>query len=326
MVDLTQEQIMQNWGVDNTDNPLVSVKCMTFNHEKYISQSIDSFLMQKTNFPFEILIHDDASTDKTAEIIKEYEGKFPKIVKPIYETENQYSKRNGAHHKKIDAAIKGKYTAFCEGDDYWIDEKKLQLQVNFLENNQDYCMCYTKAKCYFENSKKFKKRIGDNYHSYERIFIYGNCIPTLTVCIKTEFLKNYVIEVPVEDRIEWTIGDLPQWLWVLKKSKIKFLRTVSGVYRILDESASHSKNEEKIKKYNISSFLIRKYFSDRYNEPYLLEQYIAKDDLDKFWTEKDKQNFNKKYKEFSKPNLKLILKHIIINNNVLWIIYKKLKK
>ena len=127
MINITQEQIMRNWGVDNSDKPLVSIKCMTYNHEKYISRTLDGFLIQKTTFPFEILVHDDASTDKTTYILHEYEKKFPKIIKVIYEEINQY--QFGMHHKKINEAIKGKYLAVCEGDDYWINKNKLQVQV-----------------------------------------------------------------------------------------------------------------------------------------------------------------------------------------------------
>ena len=143
MINRTQEEIMQDWGVDNSDTPLVSVRCITYNHEPYIAQALDGFLMQKTNFPFEVIVHDDASPDKTADIIREYEAKFPKIIKPIYETENQYSKHDGSLGRIMDAACKGKYIALCEGDDYWIDENKLQMQVDFLEGNPDYGMCYT---------------------------------------------------------------------------------------------------------------------------------------------------------------------------------------
>ena len=121
MCEFTQEQIMQNWSIKNTENPLVSVRCITYNHEPYIAQAIDGFLMQKTDFPFEVIIHDDASTDKTADIIREYEKKYPLIIKPIYQTENQYSKRDGSVAKVIDSKLRGRYIAYCEGDDYWID-------------------------------------------------------------------------------------------------------------------------------------------------------------------------------------------------------------
>lgn len=104
MINLSQEQIMQSWDADNADALLVSVHCTAYNHEPYIAQTLDGFLMQKTSFPFEVIVHDDASTDRTAEIIRDYEARFPKIIKPIYETENQYSKRAGSLGCIIDAA------------------------------------------------------------------------------------------------------------------------------------------------------------------------------------------------------------------------------
>lgn len=119
----------------------VSIICNTYNQESYIGDALESFLMQKTNFPFEILVHDDASTDHTADVIREYEKKYPDIIKPIYQTENQYSQR-----KKITLTIQyarsvGKYIAMCEGDDYWTDENKLQKQFDFMEANPDCILC-----------------------------------------------------------------------------------------------------------------------------------------------------------------------------------------
>lgn len=113
-------------------NPLVSISCITYNHVSYIRQCLDGFLMQKTDFPFEIVVHDDASTDKTAEIVREYEKKYPNIIKPIYELENQYSKPGISINDITFPYLRGKYIALCEGDDYWIDENKLQMQVDFL--------------------------------------------------------------------------------------------------------------------------------------------------------------------------------------------------
>ena len=94
--------------------------------------------MQETDFPFEVIVHDDASTDKTADILREYEKKYPLIVKPIYETENLYSKHDGRITRVPNAALKGKYVATCEGDDYWTDPHKLQMQADFLESHEDY--------------------------------------------------------------------------------------------------------------------------------------------------------------------------------------------
>lgn len=122
------------------ENLLVSISCITYNHEDYIEDTIESFLIQQTNFKFEILIHDDASTDKTAEIIKEYEKKYPDIIKPIYQTENQYSK--GVDVSFInEKRANGKYVALCEGDDYWIDPYKLQKQVDYMEKHPECSLC-----------------------------------------------------------------------------------------------------------------------------------------------------------------------------------------
>jgi glycosyltransferase involved in cell wall biosynthesis len=126
--------------------PLVSICCITFNHEKFIKQTLDGFIMQRTNFPFEVFIHDDASTDNTANIIREYEKKYPDILKPIYQTENQFSKGISISATYIFPRIKGKYVALCEGDDYWTDPLKLQKQVDFLERHPKCSICFHPVK------------------------------------------------------------------------------------------------------------------------------------------------------------------------------------
>ena len=117
---------------------MISIICNTYNHENYIRQTLDGFIAQKTQYSFEVLIHDDASTDGTANIIREYEQKYPKIIKPIYQTENQYSQGINVSGKYQYSRAQGKYLAFCEGDDYWCNPNKLQKQVSFLEQNPGY--------------------------------------------------------------------------------------------------------------------------------------------------------------------------------------------
>ena len=120
--------------------------CNAYNHEQYIRSALEGFVMQKTTFPYEVLVHDDASTDKTADIIREYQKKYPEIIKPIYETENQYSKGDGSLDRIQYGRVKGKYIALCEGDDYWTDPLKLQKQYDVLESNPDIDICATSAK------------------------------------------------------------------------------------------------------------------------------------------------------------------------------------
>ena len=119
----------------------VSIVCNAFNHEKYIRKALEGFVMQKTTFPFEILVHDDASTDGTAAIIREFEEKYPEIMKPIYETENLYSKKDGSLPRLQYGRVQGKYIAVCEGDDYWTDPLKLQKQYDALEAHPEIDMC-----------------------------------------------------------------------------------------------------------------------------------------------------------------------------------------
>lgn len=124
---------------------LVSICCISYNHEAYIRQCLDGFVMQQTQFAFEVLIHDDASTDCTQEIIREYEAKYPDIIKPICQTENQYSKGVPISRTFNFPRAKGKYIAMCEGDDYWTDPLKLQKQVDVLESHPDVSFCFHHA-------------------------------------------------------------------------------------------------------------------------------------------------------------------------------------
>ena len=134
-------------------SPLVSITCLTYNHAPYLRQCLDGFVMQKTSFPIEILIYDDASEDGTQDIIREYERKYPDLIKPIYQTENQYSKGVKVEFVYNYPRAKGKYIAFCEGDDYWTDPNKLQKQIDFLERHQEHVMCSHQYKLYFQKEK-----------------------------------------------------------------------------------------------------------------------------------------------------------------------------
>lgn len=137
----------------------VSIICNAYNHEKYIRDALESFLMQKTNFKFEVLVHDDASTDKTAEIIREYEEKYPEIIKPVYQKENQYSQ--GIRYASLYQypRVRGKYIAFCEGDDYWTDPYKLQKQYDALESNPQVDICAHAADVVEAETKRKIKEI-----------------------------------------------------------------------------------------------------------------------------------------------------------------------
>lgn len=137
-----QNSIILNWTGD-IQKPVVSILCDTFNHEGFIKETLEGFLKQETTFPFEIIVHDDASKDATPAIVKEYAERYPLIIKTVLQKENQYSQKINFWSDVTFPMAQGKYIALCEGDDYWIDELKLQKQVDFLENNPEYVITWT---------------------------------------------------------------------------------------------------------------------------------------------------------------------------------------
>lgn len=242
---------------------LVTVVTLAFNQEKYIRQCLEGIVSQKTTFRFELIVHDDASSDNTANIIREYQQKYPFIVKAILQEENQYSKGGKIGARFIYPIAKGKYIAECEGDDYWCDPNKLQKQVDFLEKHLDYGLCYGMAKQYVQAKKKFSTTRGKDYVSFENYLLCSNCIPTLTVCYRKELLLQYLQEKESFNQ-SWKMGDYPQWLWFSVHSKLKFFPEIFGVYRILKNSAAHSTDIEKQISFHVSGRNCANFFSKRY--------------------------------------------------------------
>ena len=154
---------------------VVSIVCNAYNQEKYIAQALESFLMQKTDFPFEVLVHDDASTDRTAEIIRQYAEKYPGIVKPYFQTENQYSKHVPITRLYQYSRANGKYIAWCEGDDYWTDPLKLQKQVDALEKHPEMDICAHRAVTVLDGKPGtfFPKKEEDTVFSVEEVISGG---------------------------------------------------------------------------------------------------------------------------------------------------------
>ena len=129
--------------------PLVSVVSITYNQEKFIREALEGMVLQKTNFDFEIIVADDASTDATAAIIQEYADAYPGLIKPVLRKKNLGAIANSLSSLRL---ARGKYLALCEGDDYWTDENKLQKQVDFLEAHQDYALCFHPVRVFFDDA------------------------------------------------------------------------------------------------------------------------------------------------------------------------------
>jgi len=197
------------------DTPLVSVCTITYNHAPFIRQCMDGVLMQKTSFPIEHLIHDDASPDGTGDIVREYEARYPDIIKAIYQTENQFSKGTPMLSKYLFPKARGKYIALCDGDDYWTDPLKLQKQVDFLEAHPDYAMCGGKYQTLFMDQDKIygyiRKGI-DKYPNGRTVtfndFFDSYLFFTLTVCFRKEYISNiYKYKICIDDTVYCTVMD-----------------------------------------------------------------------------------------------------------------------
>ncbi len=210
----------------------VSVSCTTYNHAPYIRKCFEGFLMQKTTFSFEVLVHDDASTDGTREIIEEYVVKYPNLFFPIYQTKNQYSKGvRGIMAKFNFSRCRGKYIALCEGDDYWQDPMKLQKQVDFMEQNPDFSGIHHKV-LYVDKEGSLlgeSDRVLSDYFiaSYEDL-VQGNMIHTCSFLFNTKSLKyqgEYIW------KLSHDFHDIYLFLSVALSGKIKYSDEVMATYR-----------------------------------------------------------------------------------------------
>lgn len=212
------------------DKIMVSICCLAYNHEKYIKDALDSFLKQKTNFEYEVLIHEDASTDNTAAIIKEYEKKYPKIIKPIYQKENQYSKGINISPTIQYPRVKGKYIAICEGDDFWTDPYKLQKQVDYLEKRSECSLLVHASKNVTENNEEieinsvFKEEC--DVCTEDIINGGGELFATNSMF----FRKKYTEKFP-SFYLEAHIGDYPLTIYLSLCGIVHYMPEVMSAYR-----------------------------------------------------------------------------------------------
>ena len=216
--------------MDNQDIK-VTIRCITYNQKDYIRQCLDGFVMQRTNFRFEAIVHDDASTDGTAEIVREYAEKYPDIIKPIFETENQYSKHDGSLGRIMNANTRGKYVAICEGDDYWTDPLKLQKQADFLDANPQCSLTYHACKNVFSTPCKdnilFGESVKESYSEVDFVALYP--FQTATVMCRKEILDSDLYKKA--QAIGCTAGDQILFLTPSRLGTIEGVNEKMSVYR-----------------------------------------------------------------------------------------------
>lgn len=222
---------------------LVSILCTAFNHEGYIRDTLEGFVSQQTDFPFEVLINDDLSTDGTADIIREYERKYPELIRAFYQKENLYSQDIDIYHTVFYLNARGKYIAFCEGDDYWTDPTKLQRQVEFLERHPDYSACVHNTMLHY--------CMGDSpdepllFHDADRDILFEDVIPGMRTAYHTSSLvaKLELLANPPEYYFiaaKYGFGDYPDALWLISNGPVRYINRFMSVYRINSGSSAWS--------------------------------------------------------------------------------------
>lgn len=231
---------MENRKMGDQNLIKVSVICLVYNEEEYLRRALDSMVKQKTNFIFEIICHDDASTDKSPEILREYEFNYPDIVKCIYQRDNKYQKGEQIILKYIYPVARGEYMAYCDGDDYWTDSLKLQKQVDFLDTHLDYGMC-------LHSFQVLKERTGKTYECH---FNYGDCDLSTSQAIRWDSRKTPQLGTSVfrremaynrpelfqkigggNSKTERFISDHPLYIYFSLVSKIRYLDQTMSCWR-----------------------------------------------------------------------------------------------
>lgn len=241
--------------------PLVSICCITYNHEPYIKDALDGFVMQKTNFPYEIVISDDCSKDGTRKIIEEYKSKYPGLIRDVSPIENKGMLENFAYVQQL---AEGKYMAWCEGDDYWPDPSKLQKQVDFLESHSEYDLCCSASKVYNQSKQSFVEIKGTELcESYETCIQGINDINTASVLVRQTAWQKCLEEIssflPKD-----LIFDTAYWYWFAYHKKTKYMPEPMAVYRVLENSACHT-TDPKVETWMQWRFLrLKLYFLLRY--------------------------------------------------------------
>ena len=203
---------------------------------RYIAEAIESVLAQQTSFGVELVVGEDCSTDRTAAICREYAAKYPDRIRLVTSPENVGWRAN---YRRTFEACRGKYVAYLDGDDWWCDLRKLQMQADLMESDPGCGMCYTRASNYWQASDRTEPDHPDHYTDFGRLL----CSLTIANCAtlaRRELIARYYDEVRPAEHPEWKTDDAPMWLWFSVRSRISYLPDITAVHRRLPDSVSHS--------------------------------------------------------------------------------------
>lgn len=217
------------------DTPLVSVCMTTYNHEPYLRQAVESILAQQAPFGVELVLGEDCSTDATAAICREYAAKYPDRIRLVTSDVNVGWRAN---YRRTFEACRGRYVAYCDGDDWWEDPEKLRRQVDVMESDPACGMCCTAAVDFYQTTGERRPYPPERYTDFDRLLL-RTTVANCTTLARRDLIARYYAEVRPEQHPEWLTDDWPMWLWFAACSRIRFIDRPTAVHRRLPVSVSH---------------------------------------------------------------------------------------
>jgi glycosyltransferase involved in cell wall biosynthesis len=210
-----------------------------YNHAPYIGRAIESVLKQRTSFGVELVIGEDCSTDNTLATCREYAAKYPDRIRLVTAEHNVGMREN---YRRTALAGQGEYIAYCDGDDFWCDEEKLQSQIDALEADAEAGMCYTRSERRVEHTdRRWVYPKGEMLTSFDDM-LFNNTAENCTAVARRSLIELYYAEVRPEEHPEWLTDDAPMWIWFAVQSRIITLERVTAVHSLLEESVTQSGN------------------------------------------------------------------------------------
>ena len=307
---------------------MLSVVMTTYNHERYIATAIESVLRQQTDFPIEIVIGEDCSTDRTLNIVLDYQSQYPEAIRIVRSESNVGWREN---YRRTIAAAHGRYIAMLDGDDYFTHRKKLQMQVDLLAANPDVGMCYGRSERVDENGTTTIYPEGECETTLEAM-LRRNPAENCTVVARKALVERYYEEIRPAEHPEWLTDDLPMWLWFAANSRYMAIDCPMSVHRVLTYSVSHNPDYRRKIEFVDSLYNISLWYDERYNDSKMRHELLTTKHNTALWVLSYNggvgeyiRRWRRDVKEYQ-PIIKNIASYGLFAKKIFWRMWRKTKR
>ena len=307
---------------------MLSVVMTTYNHERYIATAIESVLRQQTDFPIEIVIGEDCSTDRTLNIALDYQSQYPEAIRIVRSESNVGWREN---YRRTIAAAQGRYIALLDGDDYFTHRKKLQMQVDLLEANPDVGLCYGRSERVDESGNTTIYPEGECSTTFEAM-LRRNPAENCTVVARKALVERYYEEIRPAEHPEWLTDDLPMWLWFAANSRYMAIDCPMSVHRVLTYSVSHNPDYRRKIEFVDSLYDISLWYDERYNDSQMRHELLTTKHNTALWVLSYNggvgeylRRWRRDVREYQ-PLMKNIASYGLFAKKVFWRMWRKTKR